>query len=71
MPREPYEALPDVLNASQLAEALHLSRSGAYNLLNQADFPTLHVGGKKLVMKQALMDWMQRHTNASTLEKEQ
>ena len=71
MPREPFENLPDVLNASQLAEALHLSRSGAYNLLNKVDFPTLHVGGKKLVMKQALMDWMRRNTNDATNGREQ
>lgn len=71
MPREPLENLPDVLNASQLSEVLHLSRSGAYSLLNRADFPTLHVGGKKMVMKQALIDWMHRHTNALANEKEQ
>lgn len=56
MSKEPLEAMPDVLDASQLAEVLHLSRSGAYNLLNKPDFPTLHVGGKKMVMKQALID---------------
>ena len=47
MPRELLEALPDVLDAGQLAEVLHLSRSEAYNLLNKPDFPTLHVGGKR------------------------
>ena len=71
MPREPFENLPDVLDVSQLAEALHLSRSGAYNLLNKANFPTLHVGGKKLVMKQALIDWMHRNTNDATNGREQ
>ena len=64
MPRELLEALPDVLDAGQLAEVLHLSRSGAYNLLNKPDFPTLHVGGKKMVVKQALIEWMHRNTNA-------
>ena len=64
MPKEPLEDLPDVLDVSQLAKVLHLSRSGAYNLLNKQDFPTLHVGGKKMVMKQALIEWMHRNTNA-------
>lgn len=64
VPRELLEALPDVLDAGQLAEVLHLSRSGAYNLLNKPDFPTLHVGGKKMVVKQALIEWMHRNTNA-------
>lgn len=71
MSKEPLEAMPDVLDAGQLADVLHLSRSGAYNLLNKSDFPTLHVGGKKMVMKQALIDWMHRHTNASTNGREQ
>ncbi len=71
MPKEPFENLPDVLDVSQLADALHLSRSGAYNLLNKADFPTLHVGGKKLVMKQALIDWMHRNTNDAANGREQ
>ena len=30
MSKEPLEAMPDVLDASQLADVLHLSRSGAY-----------------------------------------
>ena len=41
MRREAYESLPDILNAGMLAEALGISRAGAYQLLNSADFPTL------------------------------
>ena len=63
MSKEPFENLPDVLDVSQLAEVLHLSRSGAYNLLNQPDFPTLRIGGRKLVMKQDLIEWLRQHTN--------
>ena len=59
----PFESLPDVLAVAQLAEALHLSRSGAYNLLNHPDFPTLRIGGRKMVMKQDLIEWLRRHTN--------
>lgn len=63
MSKEPFENLPDVLDVSQLAEALHLSRAGTYNLLNQPDFPTLRIGGRKLVMKQDLIEWLRQHTN--------
>ncbi len=66
MPKEPLEDLPDVLDAGQLAEVLHLSRSGAYNLLNKLDFPTLRVGGKKMVMKQKLIMWMHRTKSSAT-----
>ena len=32
MSKEPFANLPDVLNAKQLAEALHLSKAGAYTV---------------------------------------
>ena len=63
MIKEPFEELPDVMNVKQLAAALHLSRAGAYNLLNSSDFPTLKVGGRKLVMKNDLLEWLKNHTN--------
>ena len=47
----------------ELAAALHLSRAGAYNLMNAPDFPTLKIGGRKLVMKQDLIAYLHRHTN--------
>ena len=51
------------MDAKQLAEALHLSKAGAYNLLNSPDFPTLRIGGRKLVMKHDLLEWLRSHTN--------
>ena len=63
MSREPLENLPDVMDAKQLAEALRISKAGAYNLLNSPDFPTLRIGGRKLVMKQDLLEWLGNHTN--------
>lgn len=63
MSREPFEALPDVMDAKQLAAALRISKAGAYNLLNSPDFPTLRIGGRKLVMKNDLLEWLKRHTN--------
>ena len=43
MSREPFETMPDVMDAKQLAEALQISKAGAYNLLNSPDFPTLRL----------------------------
>ena len=63
MSREPFEAMPDVMDAKQLAEALQISKAGAYNLLNSPDFPTLRIGGRKLVMKQNLILWLKNHTH--------
>ena len=53
MSREPFEAMPDVMDAKQLA----------YNLLSSPDFPTLRIGGRKLVMKNELVEWLKSHTN--------
>ena len=55
--------MPDVMDAKQIAEALQISKAGAYNLLNNPDFPTLRIGGRKLVMKADLMDWLKEQTN--------
>ena len=63
MSREPFETMPDVMDAKQLAEALQISKAGAYNLLNSPDFPTLRIGGRKLVMKQNLILWLRNHTH--------
>lgn len=63
MNREPFETMPDVMDAKQIAEALQISKAGAYNLLNSPDFPTLRIGGRKLVMKSELIEWLKSHTN--------
>ncbi|WP_249311465.1 helix-turn-helix domain-containing protein [Congzhengia minquanensis] len=63
MTREPFETMPDVMDAKQLAKALQISKAGAYNLLNEPDFPTLKIGGRKMVMKRDLLVWLKRHTN--------
>ena len=60
MNREPFETMPDVMDAKQIAEALQISKAGAYNLLNSPDFPTLRIGGRKLVMKSELILWLKR-----------
>ena len=63
MSREPLETMPDVMDAKQLAEVLRISKAGAYNLLNSPDFPPLRIGGRKLVIKQDLLDWLRSHSN--------
>ena len=64
MTREPFETMPDVMDVKQIAQALHLSRAGAYNLMNNPSFPTLRIGGRKLVMKQDLIIWLKSRTQA-------
>ena len=58
-----YQNLPNVLNAAKLAETLSISRAGAYNLLNRKDFPTLRIGGRKLVAKHHLAVWIEKQVS--------
>ena len=60
-----FDDLPDILDATQIASALQISRAGAYNLLSSVDFPTLHIGRRKLVMKNDLIQWLKSHTNTT------
>ena len=62
MSKELFEQLPDVLDAKHLAEALSISKSGAYALMNQKGFPVLKIGGRKLVTKPDLIVWIRDHT---------
>ena len=60
-----FNDLPDILDAPQIASVLRISRAGAYNLLSSEDFPTLHIGRRKLVMKNDLITWLKSHTNTT------
>ena len=59
--------LPNVLTAKDLQSYLHISRAGSYILLNRADFPTLHIGKRKLVTRENLFQWMEKNTGENTL----
>jgi hypothetical protein len=59
------ENRPDVLTAKDLQNILHISRAGAYNLLNTPGFPTTTLGRSKRVMKNHLLDWLEHHTENS------
>ena len=65
MSNEIFADLPDVITAEQLTSALQISKSGAYALLNRSDFPTLRIGGRKMVMKKDLLEWLNSRTNRS------
>ena len=65
MSNQIFDDLPDILDAAQIASALRISRAGAYNLLSSEDFPTLHIGRRKLVMKNDLITWLKSHTNST------
>ena len=63
MSKEIFADFTDVMTAEQLASALQISKSGAYALLHGSDFPTLRIGGRKMVMKKELLEWLNSRTN--------
>ena len=63
-----FDELPVTLNAIDIAETLGLSRAGAYNLLNSKDFPTLHIGSRKIVPKEQFIEWVNRRTGGEKIE---
>ena len=42
------DQLPLSLNANDIAEVLNISRGNAYTLMHREDFPTIHIGKRKL-----------------------
>ena len=53
-----FDQLPITLRAEQVAAVLGISRSNAYALMRQEDFPTLHIGKRMLVPKDRLIQWI-------------
>lgn len=44
--------------ATELAAYLGISRSGAYNLMQAVDFPSFRIGGRIMVTRVALENWL-------------
>ena len=63
-----FDQYPPVMNATQLSEALGISRAGAYQLLHRADFPTLHIGKRLMVPRDKLILWIDSHTGGDRLD---
>ena len=53
-----YDALPLVLEVKDIQNILGISRTTAYALVKQPDFPTFRSGSRIKISKQALFDWM-------------
>ena len=67
MSNELFQNLPDIIDAKMLAETLSISKSGAYALMNEKDFPTLKIGGRKLVTKPDLIAWIANRTGRQVM----
>lgn len=45
-------------NVTEAAAALGISRRSMYDLMHREDFPTLKVGGRRLISRELLADWV-------------
>ncbi len=45
-------------SVTEAAEALGVSRRTMYDLINREDFPTLKVGGRRLISRELLAEWV-------------
>ena len=56
-----FDEVPLMLNATNLAAVMQISRAGAYNLFRLEGFPTNKVNGRALVTKSDLIQWLQQN----------
>ena len=52
------EDLPAMLTVAQVAAALNISRTSAYELAHCKDFPAMLIGSRILVPKDRLVSWI-------------
>ena len=55
-----YEELPLFLNAATVTKVLGVSPSSGYELMHEPDFPTLKVGSRMAVPRDAFRQWAER-----------
>ena len=57
-----YEDLPLMLSVPEMAAALGISRSGAYELARSEGFPALRIGNRIVIPKDKLQEWVDKQT---------
>ncbi len=57
-----YDDLPLFLNAELVSKVLGVSPSSGYELMHEADFPTLRIGSRMVVPKEKFVQWVEEHT---------
>ena len=61
------EDLPAMLLISQVASALNISRSSAYELAHCKNFPSMLIGSRIIVPKDRLMAWIDNKLSQNEL----
>lgn len=61
-----YEDVPLMLNASQLAVFLGISRARAYELMHTKGFPTVKIGKRLICPKEKVIVWLENQIDAES-----
>lgn len=54
-----YDELPLMLSVSQMAKVLGISRTSAYELVKEKDFPSITIGSRIVIPKEEFILWIQ------------
>ena len=57
-----FDDLPLTLTVMEVAEALRISRAGAYDLVRTEEFPALKIGSRIVIPKEKFIQWMDENT---------
>lgn len=60
-----YDELPLFLNAETVAKLLGVSPSSGYELMHEQGFPTLRIGNRIVVPKDAFVKWVEHNTGGA------
>ena len=63
-----FEALPAVLQASDLQQVLHLSKAKVYELLASEGFPVQRFGRRMMVVKTDFIGWLEQNKSYNNKE---
>ncbi len=61
--------LPEILTVPDIARYLRISRSAAYELAHDTDFPALILGRKIRVRRESFLSWLDVQENTKTRAK--
>ena len=64
-----YDELPLFLNAATVAKVLGIAPSSSYELMHEKDFPTLRIGNRIVVPKEAFIRWVEQHTEGGRVKR--
>ena len=53
-----FEELPLMMNMTDVAAALGISRAGAYKLAHNSDFPAFQIGRRIVVSREKFIAWL-------------